>query len=245
VPAGLPPYLASLFRDAALLPRERETDLFRRMNYLKFRATKLREALDPSRARSSDLDEIERLQDEALAIKNQIVQANLRLVVAIAKKRVSPAADLFELISDGNMSLMQAAEKFDFARGFKFSTYASWAIIRNFARSQPAERERRERFVTGLVEQFEVAADSDDDEQQYESDLLRERDTIQAMLGRLDPRERQILINRFGLDGSDKLTLVQLGRELGVTKERVRQLELRARSKLLKYAWVRRSAPDE
>jgi RNA polymerase primary sigma factor len=241
VPTGLPPYLASLFRDADLLSREQEADLFRRMNYLKHRARGLRDRLDPSRARSSDLDEIERLQDAALALKNRIVQANLRLVVAIAKKRVGPVGDLFELVSDGNMSLMQAVEKFDFARGFKFSTYASWAIIRNFSRSVPAEKERRERFVTGLVDQYDVAARAHDD-QEYESDRLREREAMEAMLGRLNDRERQILINRYGLDGADKMTLVQLGHAMGVTKERIRQIEVRARNKLRKLARAARPA---
>src|SRR5262249_14679004 len=139
-PAGLPPYLASLYGDAPLLSREQEAHLFRKMNYLKYRAAKLREALDPARARTADLDEYERLQGEALAVKNQIIRANLRLVVSIAKKRVGTTNNFFELVSDGNMSLIRAVEKFDFARGFKFSTYASWAIMKNFARSIPEEK---------------------------------------------------------------------------------------------------------
>src|SRR5262249_20060827 len=130
-PSGLPPYLASLY-DAPLLSREQEIHLFRKMNYQKYRASKLRESLDPTRAKAADLDEIERLQKEALDAKNQIIRANLRLVVSIAKKHVGSSNDFFELVSDGNMSLIRAVEKFDQARGFKFSTYASWAIMNNF-----------------------------------------------------------------------------------------------------------------
>ena len=134
----------------------RSAHLFRKMNYLKYRASKLRERLDPARARAADLDEIERLQEEALAVKNQIIRANLRLVVSIAKKHVGPRNNFFELVSDGNMSLIRAVEKFDFARGNKFSTYATWAIMRNFFRSIPEENQRRDRFVTGHDEMFEA-----------------------------------------------------------------------------------------
>src|SRR5262249_28093620 len=88
--AGLPHGLAGLHGTAPLLTREQEMHLFRKMNYLKSRAGKLREALDPARARAADLDEIERLQEEALAVRNQIIRANLRLVVSIARKRAGP-----------------------------------------------------------------------------------------------------------------------------------------------------------
>src|SRR5262245_999315 len=143
-PKGLPPYLASLY-EVPLLSREQEMHLFRKMNYLKYQAHLLREKLDPSRAKTSDLDRIEQLQEEALAAKNQIFRANLRLVVSIAKRHVGPANNFFELVSDGNMSLIRAVEKFDYARGNKFSTYASWAIMKNFARTIPEENYRRDR----------------------------------------------------------------------------------------------------
>jgi RNA polymerase primary sigma factor len=236
LPAGLPPYLASLYCDSPLLSREQEAHLFRKMNYLKFRASKLREALDPGRARASELNEIERLQSEALAVKNQIIRANLRLVVSIAKKRVGPTSNFFELVSDGNMSLIRAVEKFDFSRGFKFSTYASWAIMKNFARTIPEEKSRRDRFVTGHEEMFEAAAGHRSDEHEYESDQRRNQEAVQGMLGRLNDRERQILVSRFGLGGAIELTLEQLGKELGISKERVRQIESRAHAKLRKFA---------
>src|SRR5262249_33154192 len=137
-----------------------------KMNYLKYRADRLREALDPARPRAADLDEVERLQEEALAVKNQIIRANLRLVVSIAKRYVGPGHDLFELVSDGNMSLLRAVEKFDYARGNKFSTYASWAITKNFARSIPEEKHRRERYLTGHEELFEAAPDTRTAEQE-------------------------------------------------------------------------------
>jgi RNA polymerase primary sigma factor len=234
-PKGLPPYLASLY-EVPLLDREQEMHLFRAMNYFKHQAHQLRQKIDPTRARTADLDEIDRLQEEALAVKNQIIRANLRLVVSIAKRHVGPSNNFFELVSDGNMSLIRAVEKFDFSRGNKFSTYASWAIMKNFARTIPEENYRRDRFVTGHEEMFEAAADNRTDEHEYESALKRMQEAVKGMLGRLDERERKIIISRFGLGGASEQTLEQLGRELGITKERVRQIESRAQDKLRKIA---------
>ena len=234
-PEGVPPYLASLY-DVPLLTREQEAHLFRKMNYLKHQALRLRDNLDPLKASGSLLNEIDRLLEEALVVKNQIIRANLRLVVSIAKKHVGRSDNFFELVSDGNMSLIRAVEKFDYARGNKFSTYASWAIMKNFIRSIPIENHRRDRFVTGHEDLFEAAADNRTDEHEYESTQRRMRDAVKGMLGRLDDRERRIIISRFGLDGVGEQTLEQLGRELGVTKERVRQLEARAQNKLRKIA---------
>ena len=234
-PKGLPPYLSSLY-EVPLLDRDQEMHLFRKMNYLKYKSQELRSQLDPARAKTSDLDEIERLQEEALAVKNQIIRANLRLVVSIAKRHVGPSNNFFELVSDGNMSLIRAVEKFDFSRGNKFSTYASWAIMKNFARTIPEENYRRDRFVTGHEEMFEAAADNRTDEHEYESALKRMQEAVKGMLGRLDDRERKIIISRFGLGGASEQTLEQLGRELGITKERVRQIESRAQDKLRRIA---------
>ncbi|MEW4566751.1 sigma-70 family RNA polymerase sigma factor [Tautonia sp. JC769] len=234
-PKGLPPYLASLY-EVPLLSREQEAHLFRKMNFLKYKAHLRREKLDPHKAKTAELDEIDRLQDEALAVKNQIIRANLRLVVSIAKRHVGPSNNFFELVSDGNMSLIRAVEKFDYARGNKFSTYASWAIMKNFARTIPEENYRRDRFVTGHEEMFESAADGRIDEHEYEVAHRRNVEAVQGMLGRLDDRERRIMISRYGLDGTREMTLEQLGRELGITKERVRQIESRAQEKLRRIA---------
>ena len=234
-PKGLPPYLASLY-EVPLLSREQETHLFRKMNFLKYLAQKLRDQVDPARARAGDLDQIEALQEEALAVKNQIISANLRLVVSIAKRHVGPSNNFFDLVSDGNMSLIRAVEKFDFARGNKFSTYASWAIMKNFARTIPEENYRRDRFVTGHEEMFEAAADNRSDEHEQESNQRRMREGVNGMLSKLEPREQKIIVSRFGINGAKEMTLEQLGKELGITKERVRQIEARAQQKLRKIA---------
>lgn len=234
-PKGLPPYLASLY-EVPLLDRAQEAHLFRQMNYLKHAACKLREKVDPAKVKTANLDKIDELQEKALAVKNQIIRANLRLVVSIAKRHVGPMNNFFELVSDGNMSLIRAVEKFDYARGNKFSTYASWAIMKNFARTIPEENYRRDRFVTGHEEMFEAAADNRIDEHEYESALKRMREAIRGMLSHLDDREKMIITSRFGLGGAAEQTLEQLGRELGITKERVRQIESRGVDKLRKIA---------
>lgn len=231
-PSGLPPYLASLY-EVPLLTREQEYHLFRKFNYLKYKATKLREALDPAHARSSAMDEIEKLYEEAVQTKNQIVQANLRLVVSIAKRHVNSNDDFFGLVSDGNMSLIRAVEKFDFHRGNKFSTYASWAIMKNFARTIPEEFKHRDRFRTTADEMFTSQADNRTDQVEQESAQSQREQQIRSILSRLDDREQRIIINRFGLErGREPLTLKEVGAEMGVTKERVRQIEARAINKL-------------
>ena len=136
-------------------PASRKQHLFRKYNYLKYKAAKLREELDPAQP-EVELDGRDRRAaiEQAVATKNEIARANLRLVVSIAKRHVTPDQNFFELVSDGNMSLLRAIEKFDFARGNKFSTYASWAIMKNFARTIPGEFKHRDRFRTSQDELF-------------------------------------------------------------------------------------------
>jgi RNA polymerase primary sigma factor/RNA polymerase sigma factor len=179
------------------------------------------------------MDEIEELYDKAVAIKNQIVRANLRLVVSIAKRHVAPQENFFELVSDGNVSLIRAVEKFDFSRGFKFSTYGSWAIMKNFARSIPNGIKQRERFRTSQDETFGLTEERRTDWMGQEIAHKNRLSEIQKILTRLDDREQKIIIHRFGLDYSkEPQTLKQVGEEMGVTKERVRQIEARALNKL-------------
>jgi len=235
--------LAPLY-ELPLLSKDQEQHLFRQMNYLKFRAEQLRTEfrtpdgdVNPTRVRTQALDEIEKLVGEAEVVKKLLINANMRLVVNIAKKHIHQAESLFELISDGNLSLMRAVEKFDYGRGFKFSTYASWAIIKNFARSIPDEKVRRERFVTGHEEIFEIAPDNRGDEHEALATHERATHSVNRLLEFLEPREREIIRMRAGLDDHAKgMTLEEIGQQFGITKERVRQLNARAMKKLREVA---------
>ncbi len=232
VPGGMPAYLASLY-DVPLLTREQEGHLFRKMNYLKYKASALRDTLDVERPKSRLMRQIEKLYDESVAIKNQIISANLRLVVSIAKRYVGRAEDFFELVSDGNMSLIRAVQKFDVSQGNRFSTYATWAIMKNFARSVPSVLRHRGRFFTNHSEEFSSVEDDRTDEHEQVSAQNERESQVEGILKRLDERERQIVTGRFGLTrGREPLTLNQFGAALGVSKERVRQIQCRAMNKL-------------
>ncbi|MEZ6070445.1 MAG: sigma-70 family RNA polymerase sigma factor [Pirellulales bacterium] len=232
VPADLPPYLASLY-EVPLLNREQEQYLFRKYNYLKYRAARLRDTLDPARPKRTVMDDVQRLYEEAVGVKNLIIRSNLRLVVSIAKRHVSPGENFFELVSDGNISLIRAVEKFDYARGNKFSTYATWAIMKNFARSIPDELRRRDRFRTSYDEMFTATEDNRGNATVEEAEQMRRELAVGQILENLSEREQQIIIKRFGLNHDEEpLTLKEVGQDIGVTKERVRQIEARALSKL-------------
>ena len=243
-PSGLPAYLASLY-EVPLLTREQEVWLFRKFNYLKHKAMTLREQLDVERPSARLMDQIERLYGEIVEIKNRIVRANLRLVVSIAKRRVSPGDSFFDLVSDGNMSLIRAVEKFDYARGNKFSTYASWAIMKNYARSIPDEHKHRDRFRAADMELLQSAADRRSDELQERMAANDRLAQVGKFLDRLDSREQTIIIRRYGLDHQQEpQTLKEVGSALGVTKERVRQIEAKALEKLREAALAEEMLPE-
>ena len=112
-PEDLPSFAAES-QDSRFLTRGQEVHLFRKMNFLKYQAAQLQEAINPSQARSADLDRVEELLREAGAIRNRIIGSYLGLVVSIVKKCTGPCQDFFDMVSEGNVSLIQASERFDF-----------------------------------------------------------------------------------------------------------------------------------
>jgi RNA polymerase sigma factor (sigma-70 family) len=228
--------LASLY-SIPLLTKEEEVYYFRKMNYLKFKASELRKTIDPLRPKTKDMNLIEEYLDKAVEIKNFLIRSNLRLVVSIAKRHIKPTGNFFEMVSDGNMSLIRAIEKFDYSKGNKFSTYASWAIMKNFARSIPAEHTRLDRFRTGKDEIFMHSTDQRDNPFQQELQNKQQHQALMGILDQLDDREKNIILYRYGLiKGTEPQTLEEVGTRFGVTKERIRQLEARALKKARKIA---------
>ena len=235
-PSGLPAYLGELYR-VPLLTREHEQYYFRRMNFRKFQFSQLRQQLDPQKPSARMVSKLERLLEDITEVKNLLIRSNLRLVVSIAKRYLKSNAGFFELVSDGNISLIRAVEKFDYARGNKFSTYASWAILKNFARSVPAEHQRLDRFRTGQDDVFAQSSEFRGSFFLDEHMNRSQRAVIRELMEELDGREQRVIACRFGLEeGKEPETLEQVGSRLGVTKERVRQIEVRTLEKLRRIA---------
>ena len=235
-PTGLPAYLTELYR-VPLLTKAQEQYYFRRMNYRKFQFSMLRAELDTAKPSARMVSKLEALLADIAEVENLLIQSNLRLVVSIAKRYLKANSGFFELVSDGNISLIRAVEKFDYARGNKFSTYASWAILKNFARSVPAEHQRMDRFRTGNDEIFAQSLEQRGSLFVDERMNTTQRAVIREMMQELDGREQKVISCRFGLsEGEEPETLEQVGSRLGVTKERVRQIEVRTLEKLRRIA---------
>ena len=232
MPSGLPAYLGELYT-VRLLTKDEEQYYFRKMNFRKFQFLQLREGVDPSKPSARLISRLERLLGEISEIKSLLIRSNLRLVVSIAKRYLKSNTGFFELVSDGNISLIRAVEKFDYSRGNKFSTYASWAILKNFTRSVPAEHQRLTRFQTGQEDVFTHSTEQRSAFYSDEHANRSQRAVIQELLAELDGREQKVISCRFGLgDSIEPETLEEVGTRLGVTKERVRQIEVRTLEKL-------------
>jgi RNA polymerase primary sigma factor len=233
--AGLTPYIASLYQ-TRLIDKDEEQFYFRRMNWLKFQAASLRRKLDRRRATLKQIEKVEGLLVEAETVKAILITSNLRLVVSIAKKFVDATWSLDELISEGNLALMRSVEKFNFALGNRFSTYATYAIQRHFFRLSDRGRQLRKRFVADEDSLRDRAETQSDTEYRSSEQLATLEKLFAGFLAELEPRERKIVVARFGFDGKPPRTFRELGSQMGVCKERIRQIQSRAMDRLRELA---------
>jgi RNA polymerase primary sigma factor len=220
----------------APLPGEEQTHLFRQYNFLKYQLAKARDETSPSALSPEQLERLARLHDRAVAVRNRLVLANLRLAIFLAARHMTHGATLDELVSEGSVSLMQAIEKFDYTRGVRFSTYASWAILKNFAKTVPrlAEAARAQTEESQEIILHTPDTRTAEGGQREVREVLRS--LVTSMLLELAPREREVIVARFGLAGEEAETLEQIGKRYEITRERVRQLEARALRKLATVA---------
>ncbi len=174
----------------------------------------------------------------ANAARAQIVQANLPLVLAMAKRTKLTGVDFSELISEGNMALLRSVDKFDCSKGFKFSTYACRAILKSFSRVAIRSSRYRSRFPTEFDPALEKSDFIERKRQEVEDFCVDElRSILTENLANLNDVEKKVIRARFALDATDSeqaqpMTLEQVGEIIGVTKERVRQIQNKALEKL-------------
>ncbi len=232
LPKDLPAHLARLC-ESALLTASEERELFRRMNYLKFRANRFRSRLNPDRPDMQAIGRVDHALQQAAEVRDLIIKANMRLVISIVKKFVTPKHSFDELLSDGIVSMMQAVDKFDYDRGFRFSTYAYRAIARNAYRTITDRHKEDSRYDSAMSEDLRNVPDEDRVSALDEKEWASMRSLMLQLMDQLDRRERFILRGRFALGAHRKVRTFQcLADKLGISKERVRQLEQRAIAKL-------------
>jgi RNA polymerase sigma factor (sigma-70 family) len=236
IPRDLPPYLQDLYRTPLLTPAK-ERALFLKFNFHKFQFVTARRELEPQFAKLRDLEALEGYLQAATETKNAILRANLRLVVSVARKHLRPGISIMELISDGNITLMRAVEGFDIHRGNRFSTYATLALMKGFARSVPQMLAAKR---TTSVEEHILESVPDRDPH-FATDRLADREHVGVLLGRLSESERRVLSAHYGLGRDAAVTFDEVGERLGLSKHRVRQIEKSALAKLRRSAEISRS----
>ena len=223
-----------------LLTAAQERVLFLQFNYARHRIRDLQRAVwaSPDR-RPTDEQAAEMLKWNRIAenLREQIANTNLALVLAMAKRTRMSEVDFADLVSEGNMALLRAVDKFDCGRGFKFSTYACRAILKAFSRQGMKLSKHRQRFPTDFDPKLERSNFLETRRDELEKDAADEvRRIVTENRADLTDIERTIIEHRFGLESLNTterpMTLEQIGQIIGVTKERVRQIQNKALDKI-------------
>lgn len=220
------------------LTAQQEQTLFQRFNFARCKVFRILKASKSTRLAMDQLRELLTWFKIANSARAQIVQANLPLVLAMAKRTKLTGVDFAELISEGNMALLRSVDKFDCSKGFKFSTYACRAILKSFSRVAIRSSRYRSRFPTEFDPALEKSDFVERKRQEVEDFCVDElRSILVENLANLNDVEKRVIRARFALDAVDSdqaqpMTLEQVGEIIGVTKERVRQIQNKALEKL-------------
>jgi RNA polymerase sigma factor (sigma-70 family) len=222
-----------------ILTGAQEKVLFHQFNYSRYRIWKLQQEIWKTPARKptpEQAEDILRWYRKGDLIRQQIANTNLALVLAMAKRTRMSEVDFADLVSEGNMALLRAVDKFDAGRGYKFSTYACRAILKAFSRQGMKLSKYRQRFPTDFDPKLERSNYLETKRSTFEKDAAEEVKRIvidnRALLTDV---ERTVIEHRFGLESGNEdkpMTLEQVGQIIGVTKERVRQIQNKAMEKI-------------
>ncbi len=214
-----------------LMSAVEEKTMFLRYNYSKHKLTKLQKKAKTEGLTKDLADQLVDWHAKSEHFREYLTRTNLALVLAMAKRTRLGDIDFAEIVSEGNMALLRAVDKFNVERGFKFSTYACRAILKAFSRTAQKHTKHRQRFPVEFEPDLEKSDWSDKKRDLVEDDLVDElKQIVDRNLAHLSNIEQTVIKQRFNWDQEQEtpLTLEEVGRIIGVTKERVRQIQNKA-----------------